>query len=105
MTTISKPISERVYNQDQSWYFERTVTVTNSDVIIKLRVSIRRNAYNDQSYARVDQWTATGWERVIDAPIMECDCSAISYTDNKPATCLFKDDADRLLQEAIQIVF
>ena len=103
--TISKPISERVYNADQSWYFERTVTATKNAKKVKLQVNIRRNAYNDQSYARVKRWSGTEWKNVVDAPITECECKSITYVDRLPATGLFKDDADRLLQEAIQIVF
>lgn len=100
-----KLISERCYNQDQSWYFERTVKVKNEFNERSLRVTIRRNAYDNQSYARVDVWDTSKnvWNRVVNAPITECECKRISYVDNHISITVFGTDYSRLLDEALKI--
>lgn len=95
-----KQISERVYNQDQSWYYERTVSVGSH----KLKIDIRRNAYDNQSYGRVHRWDGTKWQLVVEAPITELNCSVISYVDKGIIAGNFGRDGDKLLQEAIEIV-
>jgi len=93
-------ISERCYNQNQSWNYERTVNVDGT----KLRVQIRRNAYDMQSFARVHIWDGSNWNVVCSRPISECTCKTISYVQDKINDGLFKSDADSILKEAMQIV-
>lgn len=74
-----------------SGFEERLVTVTrtrddiNFQAIIKsekytLRMSIRRNAYDEQSYGKVHMFAATGWVEVFTLPLQELPNSKeISY--------------------------
>lgn len=96
----AKLISERIWNADQSWYFERTVQVG----VVKLKVKIRRNAYNDQSYARVERWNGEEWKIVVTAPITECQCQSLSYVTRGVNLADFEKDYTRLLTEAVKIV-
>ncbi len=93
-------ISERVYNQNQSWYFKRTVKVGTH----KLRTRIRRNAYDFQSSALVERWDGDKWRNVCSAPIMECECRRVSYVQNGITAAHFENDHKRLLKEALAIV-
>lgn len=97
-------ISERVYNQNQSWYFEHTVLVNEGTTSFKLRVAIRRNAYDNQSYAHVDMWNGNEWKRVLGVPITECVCKSISYTDVAVTKTAFVIDSNKLLLETCKIV-
>lgn len=98
-------ISTRVYNQDQSWYFQRTAEIkARGNKKHTLRVNIRRNAYDNQSYAKVERWNGTEWKNVVNAPITECECKGIAYVDNGISARHFEKDSDRLVQEAESIV-
>ena len=97
----TKTISERVFNADQSWYFERIILLPNTD---KVKINIRRNAYDFQSWARVSRWNGEEWKNVVDAPITEFNCHKISYVDKGITTKHFDEDAGKLLMEAMKIV-
>lgn len=97
----TKVISERVYNQNQSWYFERVTKINGG---ITLKVSIRRNAYDCQSHAQVHKWNGDKWEVVVSAPISECECQSISYVQSGVTKSFFEADHNRLFMEAVKIV-
>jgi hypothetical protein len=99
-----KKISIRCYNRDQSWYFETVIQFNNGVKQFTLKVNIRRNAYDNQSCAKVYFWDGTKWNVIVDAPITECECKKISYVTNNVTTNDFTADSDRLLKEALQIV-
>jgi hypothetical protein len=100
----SKIISSRCYNQDQSWYFERVIRYQGDNGHFTLKVHIRRNSYNSQSHAQVSIWDGFEWSNIVNAPISECVCKTISYTDNNVTMSQFEDDEKRLLEEALLIV-
>jgi len=98
-------ISTRVFNQDQSWVFQRTVEIkARKNAKHTLRINIRRNAYDNQSYAKVERWNGTEWKNVVNAPITECECKGISYVDLNISARHFERDAERLVKEAEAIV-
>lgn len=94
-------ISERCYCQDQSWWYERIVKIPTNR---KLKVEIRRNAYDVQSYAKVEIWSGTKWEEVVKVPITLCECQRISYASDTVLAEDFHADANRLLNETLQVV-
>ena len=61
-------IDTRFYNKDQSWYFIRIVKWNNH----KLKVVIRRNAYDHQSYAKCYKFDGKQWNVVNSMPIEDC---------------------------------
>lgn len=60
----TKTISESVYNTDQSWYYAATLKRDTA----KLRIEIRKNAYEFQSYGTIDLWDGTKWNRIHRIP-------------------------------------
>lgn len=96
----TKVISEQFYNQNQSWYYVRIIEKDSH----KMKVFIRRNAYDNQSCAQVERWDGTKWQFVYDKPIMECQCKVVSYVQTDAKKDKFSLDADELLKTAIQIV-
>lgn len=97
--TIST-ISERFYNQSHSWNYERTVKIGSR----KVRVQIRRNAYDQQSYARTHVWAGDAWNLVCSRPISECKCSTVSYVNDGATDRLFKKDADSIIEETVEVL-
>lgn len=100
-----KVISARFYNLHQSWIYERIIKVDDH----KLRVVIRRNAYDDQSYVRgyaLDP-VKLDWNCLVDKPIAGASCYSISYVlpVERANRLLFEKDADAVIEELKSIVF
>jgi hypothetical protein len=93
-------IQHDLFNQGQSWNLVQVVeTVTGQ----KLRVRIRRNAYDEQSYGLAELWNGQEWSEVIQRPIMSLKCKSACYTDQCPNTKLFDEDANDLLAKALKV--
>ena len=97
-------ISERCWNSEQSWHYEKTVSWLMNSAWHKLRVCIRRNAYDHQSFARVERWNGEQWHQVTRCPIGECSCREVSYVQDNIGVAAFHADADRLLGETYDII-
>ena len=93
-------ISARVWNQSQSWYYEATYKKDGH----KLRVEIRRDAFDHQCVARVTRWDGAQWHQVCSRPISECKCKDVSYVSSSVSMSDFEEDEFELLQEALAIV-
>ena len=99
---IGVPIhSERVYKGSQAWEYEGLYSFARTH---RLKVHIRRNAYDDQSWARCYRWDGAKWQLVGSRTIEECVCKGVSYVDPKPEPDIFRADADTLLAEAVFIL-
>lgn len=99
--TDLKVINTEFFNSNQSWNYDRIVKV---DDDLKLRVQIRRNAYDKQSSATVSAWTTEkGWAIVASRPITECQCAAASYVMTATQE-LFDADADALINVALGVL-
>ena len=96
-----KTISERCYNQSQSWHYKKVIAIGK----LTFKIYIRRNAYDSQSYAKVYIYDtiASKWNEIVSAPIMECECEKISYVHKGVRPSAFVNDACRLLDEAREI--
>ena len=97
-------IDIRFYNLNQSWYFTR-ICEWNSH---KLKVEIRRNAYDNQSYARCYKYDGNKWYIVCSMPIAHCKCKDVTYVmkEERYPTMqeLFLLDSETLLDTAKQII-
>lgn len=101
--TAINPIA---YNTDQSWNYQVHFLTGNG---VMLRISIRRNAYDNQSHARVEAFDGAGlkWNPLGSIPFETCACKTISYVQKQLTgsdMVLFEQDADRLLQMALVIL-
>lgn len=93
-------ISEQCYNNSASWYY----TVVLDQKGHKFRIEIRRNARDDQSYAKISRWDGSQWQFVHDKSITSCDCHRISYVQEGVTIEDFSVDANVLLKVALAIV-
>jgi hypothetical protein len=95
-------ISTQFYNLDQSWHYEIIVRVGG----VKLRVLIRRNAYDDQSYVRGYAFSELKWNLLVDRPIQTAKCEPVSYVQSKDQfdPNLFVLDGESVLKELQEIV-
>lgn len=50
----------------------------------KLKATIKRNAYDFQSYATVDRWNGEEWKRVVSFDILKLEIAHYSYLTNDP---------------------
>lgn len=69
----------RTWQAEQSWFAERVVRHSATGLV--LRAKIRRNAYDDQSYGRVEalEMPEAKWNCLLTRRIQEVGCSALSY--------------------------
>lgn len=95
-----KLISEQLYNQNQSWYFIKIIEIQSH----KIKVDIRRNAYDNQSHATIERWNGSEWKLVYQKPIMDCKCKVVSYVEKNVEKTLFEADANELIDTAIKIL-
>lgn len=95
-----KVISTRVYNQNQSWVFEKVVETYDQ----KVKVTIVRNAYDMQSYGKTEIWADNKWNKITNVPIQFLECKKISYVQENVGVNDFEKDYKFLLEEALQII-
>lgn len=100
-----------VQNVHQSWCWEEIRCYTMTDIhddetlgvahTKLLRANIRRNAYDDQSYARIEQWSdERGWMVVASHPIAKLPCAKVSYTHKE-----LDDDKQDLFIQTTDFLF
>lgn len=100
-------ISDRTWKANQSWYRQRTVAGNDAGQT-KLRATIRRNAYDDQSDAYTEVLTpGREWARIVTIPIKDLPSSAaVSYTNPDETKWVTASDPDveTLLTEAATVL-
>lgn len=62
-----KLLDERVTHTRDDYYLTRLADMEVQGITRTLRTSIRRNAYDFQSTAKVELWTDAGWTEVVHA--------------------------------------
>jgi hypothetical protein len=92
-------IDEQCYKRDQSWYYHSVIKVNGQS----LKVEIRRNAYDIQSYANVSRWDGKQWSIVWKKPINACNCKSVSYL-GKATVEDFAADAFDLYHTCLKII-
>jgi hypothetical protein len=84
-----------LWNHHQTWHFTEVMRKTNTNA---RRVYIARNAYDDQSYARLEYLTPTGWIKVHEIGISGTPAEHVSYVQKlgRVDVELFRRTADIL---------
>jgi hypothetical protein len=97
-----KKISQQFYNAHQSWYFERIVKHGK----LKMRVDIRRNAYDFQSWVRghIFDPVHMRWNLLVDRPIEGAKCAGANYVSTFEDIKPFEADAESVLKELNELV-
>jgi len=60
-----RTISRRTWNAAQSWNYEELLEIVFPTGSAKLRLTIRSNAYVDQSYGTLERWDGSRWQQVV----------------------------------------
>jgi len=70
-----------------------------------LRVDIRRNAYEFQSWARgyVFDHDAKKWNLLVNIPITQCQCLKVNYVKDAGMSD-FRDDDEQIVKEMLEIL-
>ena len=98
-----KTISERIWNASQSWNYEHIATVDGH----KVRVRIRRNFYDTQSYAEVQVFSVTeGWKQITSLSIGETATSCFSSQSGQTPALVnaMRSDAANLIDIATAVL-
>ncbi len=85
-------ISQRVYNSNQSWYFEELLMLDDK----KIQIRIRKNAYDFQSWGIVELWDGTKWNKIHTCPGELLKCKR-SYVEPNVTALDFAEDRKDLL--------
>lgn len=95
-------ISEQFYNAHQSWNYE---VISQRHDGLKLKVSIRRNAYDDQSYVRGYALDPVHfkWNLIVDDCIEFANCAKASYVNKHENAEPFEMDADNVFEKLTSI--
>lgn len=110
-----KLIDQQVYGTSQSLVFKQ---ITSHDCPsrhiasrwLKLKVFIKRDSYDEQSYGRVKYWNNVEWVTVLEYPIQLLESKSLSWasqvSQNNPEANIptFMKDADMLREKALEVV-
>jgi len=98
-----KRLTQKVWNAHQSWYYESLILLEDGT---KVKVQIRRNAYDFQSFAQVSFFDQTTfkWREVAETPHPQMKCLNISYVQRGITAKDFEEDEALLLSEARHLI-
>jgi len=99
---MMRTIDERFWKGSQSLNYTRIVSAGDR----RFRVTIKRDSYDNQSYARVEAWTdSAGWALVHSLPLGDCEHRSASHHDRQweQRIDLFRATAVELLAVAAQV--
>jgi hypothetical protein len=96
-----QPLLGRTWRCTQSIYHERLVRADSSPH--SYRVTIKRDAYDHQSYSEVQRWSGSRWELVLRCPITFLETKHMSARTKEYTDSMFDNDCDALLTEAYLI--
>ena len=100
-------IDKRVWRGQQSWHCEWTFSEPDPgdrDRELSVRIYIRRNAYDDQSCAKVQTLRDMVWHNLVINSIRECACKSIHYADDGVVFNDFAEDLIRLRDTALRTI-
>ena len=93
----------KLWNSDQSWFFESLWKIEKRVV----RIHIRRNAYNQQSYEQVYLFDGDKWNLIVNLPISQS-FEKIHYTHKELSSSqeqIFYDTEKILIETISTILF
>ena len=104
-TSPSKAVwkSERLWTANQSWHYEVLILYGK----FRMKVDIKRNAYDFQSHLRIKIFNAEQlqWNMLLSRAMTdEWRSSGISYVNKSPDIELCRTDARKLLEEALLVL-
>ena len=100
---MSKPkaISDRTWQGQQSWNREVIESIDKS----KVRMTVKVDAYDFQSYAKAELWKESGWVQVHKIPGQQLrTMKLISYVARDVRPAAFQGDIDELRRVAMEVI-
>lgn len=100
-----KKLDERLWNAQQSWSYEAIYELTSGRDVHKIRIYIKRNAYDAQSHLKVERWDGSEWKQMrYFAMTAEWFTFKVSYVDQRPDWASFRADTEELLDQAVLLL-
>ena len=101
-----EPITDKVWRGGQSWNFhEVLIHHPNGKLATKLRIRIKRDAYDEQSWAKIERWGLDRWHEVHSLSGHDKLVKALpSYIVDRVNVRNFDDVRTELLQVALAII-
>jgi hypothetical protein len=103
VTTGQGRMEHRLFKRDQSWCYEAIWALCGR----KLRVMVTRNAYDNQSFCKIQAFddTTTEWKFLCDVPFSKAlHCYGVNWTNDEADQFRFEQDADLVLEKACRIL-
>lgn len=94
-------MSEDFTNRSQSWYYNAVYRIGRTPGHDVLHVEIRANAYQDQSYAKIEVWGSSGWRWFNSLPVEDWYPTMPSYT-KKTLTSPFIESFEFVAKELLE---
>jgi hypothetical protein len=103
VTTGQGRMEHRLFKRDQSWCYEAIWALCGR----KLRVMVTRNAYDNQSFCKVQAFddATTEWKFLCDLPFEKArHCYGVNWTNTEADQFRFEQDADDVIEKACRIL-
>jgi hypothetical protein len=104
-------VSEQFFKGSQDLNYERIVKVPTTEtdskgfyITKKVKVVLKRDSYDAQSYARVYLFDGAKWNFVYEEPLASCQMKSISPYQRIVSKDDFLPDANRILKIALEII-
>ena len=98
--TKIEQISERFYNQNQSWYYDRIVKAGN----LRIKIEIRRGNCDELSHMIGFVLDGLKWERIVSKSIVGAECDSARYGNKNESIAAFRSDGLSVLGEMLMIL-
>lgn len=95
-----KVIYDLVFCGDQSWWCEQILKTRDET----FRVKARHNAYQSQSFVKVEIWTGSGWSEIHTVNGYALKAKIVSYAESKADASSFEPDVSDAIAVALRIV-
>lgn len=104
-----KRLSQDIFHGNQSWDYQALwIMGDNESSALKLRIRIKRDAYDNQSYRLIEVFDHgnSKWNELWTLPFETANCKPINYAIERERlnTELFELDEEELLKKAIAIL-
>ena len=96
-------ITKRTHQESQTLYHTRVYHI---GVSTPYRIKIERDAYDHQSRGLVHRWNGDEWKLLLEVPIEELACHALSVYASRKSKATHTDfdkDCEALITEACEI--
>lgn len=99
-----KRLTQKVWNANQSVYYESLWEISCGDTKKKVKIEIRRNTYDFQSWARSSLFDGNKWNGVALIPCEHMDSLKVNAFCKDVQPSNFSEDEAELLEETKMLI-